>query len=85
MTPDFSVTPVEALLNRLKERQLLQSVLLFAVAHRPLAFVVGQGLYLLAPLSELAGVRGLSEWAERLCDVKELKQLEDNVTNFEQD
>lgn len=79
MIPDFSATHLETLFNGLKERQLLQSALLFLAAHRPLAFVAGQGLHLLAPLSELAGMRGVSQWGEVLCDPTMVATLEQKL------
>ena len=82
MTPDFSVTHLEVLLDGLKQRHLLQSALLFLVAHRPLAFMAGQGLHLLAPLSELVGVQSASVWGEILCDREVLKQWEERLSNL---
>ena len=44
-----------------KRWQLTDAALLFLTGHRPLAFAIGQGLHLLAPVAALAGIEALDE------------------------
>ena len=44
-----------------KRWQLTDAALLFLTGHRPLAFAIGQGLHLLAPVAALAGIDTLDE------------------------
>ena len=45
---------------------MLLPALLFLSAHRPLAFVIGQGLWLSTPLELLLPEAGLGDWAALL-------------------
>ena len=44
-----------------KRWHLTDAALLFLTGHRPLAFAIGQGLHLLAPVAALAGIEALDE------------------------
>lgn len=52
----------------LASRQLLAPALLYLAGHRPLAFLVGQGLFLAEPVAALLGVGAASDWAALLSD-----------------
>jgi hypothetical protein len=58
-----NVEEVTALLHR---RQLATPLLLLLASHRPLTFVAGQLLYLLAPLGALLGWEEIDTWAAML-------------------
>jgi hypothetical protein len=63
------LTPtIQQTVTALARRQLLAPALLYAAGHRPLAFAVGQGLALAAPLADLLGVDGVGDWAALLSD-----------------
>lgn len=51
---------------KLAHRQMLLPALLFLVSHRPIAFVAGQGLFLLQPLEILLNGTGWHDWAALL-------------------
>ena len=61
-------THVEETLKAVQKRQMVLPFLLFVAGHRPLAFVVGQLLYLAAPLATLLGQERLMGWALLLSD-----------------
>jgi hypothetical protein len=55
-----------AIASGVQRRQLTTPLLLFLAAHRPLTFLGGQLLYLLAPLCELFGWQAIGDWAALL-------------------
>ena len=63
MTKPLPAAPLPAAVQR---RQLTTPILLFLAAHRPLTFVTGQLLYMLAPLCALFGWQEIDEWAALL-------------------
>ncbi len=63
-------------LRFLVRSQMLLPVLLFLSAHRPLAFVVGQGLWLCSPLELLLPGTGLGDWAALLSHPQSALALE---------
>lgn len=60
MSDQFRALPPSA------RRDLDTPMRLLLESHRPLAFVAGQALYLLAPLATLLGERSVETWAARL-------------------
>jgi hypothetical protein len=60
------VPNVEAIAALLHRRQLATPLLLLLASHRPLTFVAGQLLYLLAPLGALLGWVEIDAWAALL-------------------
>lgn len=53
-------------LKFLAQRRMILPVLLLLAAHRPLAFVIGQSLWLCSPLELLLPQAGLGRWAALL-------------------
>ncbi len=53
-------------LHFLARSRMLLPVLLFLSAHRPLAFVIGQSLWLCSPVELLLPGTGLGDWAALL-------------------
>ncbi|HXF62239.1 MAG TPA: hypothetical protein VNK95_11525 [Caldilineaceae bacterium] len=70
--------PVEprTLLAAAHHRRLATPLLLFLVGHRPLAFLVGQMLYVAAPLGALLGWEDLDGWAALLSAPDATRRLE---------
>lgn len=60
MPPDLEFLPPAL------RRDLRAPVQLLLESHRPLAFVAGQALYVVAPLAALLGEPRVAEWAARL-------------------
>jgi hypothetical protein len=54
---------LQQLTDLVARRRLTLPLQLFLAGHRPLAFFVGQLLYLTAPLALLAGWDGVNRWA----------------------
>ena len=81
---DDPTTPIAALTHRLAERELTLPFLCFFAAHRPLAFVAGQALYMLEPLALLFGSRLCGDWGALLCDDAALNYLEQTLANPDQ-
>jgi len=63
MHRDLLPSNIQRSLYALSERQLFLPALLFLAAHRPLAFIAGQMLYLGAPLAEMFVGPAWSDWA----------------------
>ncbi|MCC6454970.1 MAG: hypothetical protein IT328_08520 [Caldilineaceae bacterium] len=59
-------TELETFTDTLHRRQLTTPALLLLAGHRPLAFITGQLLYLLAPLGLLLGWESVTDWAALL-------------------
>jgi hypothetical protein len=55
-------------------------VLCLVAGHRPLAFVTGQLLYLVAPLAALLGQPLCGEWAALLSHPQGVKLIEEQLT-----
>ncbi|MBI3958343.1 MAG: hypothetical protein HY328_05995 [Chloroflexi bacterium] len=53
-------------LHFLARSRMVLPALLFLSAHRPLAFIIGQSLWLCTPLELLLPEAGLGDWAEFL-------------------
>lgn len=53
-----------------------QTVLLFVVGHRPLAFLMGQALYLVTPLADLLGFATFNQVAQLLSRPEAIVWLE---------
>lgn len=66
----------QGLVDAIKGWQLTNAALLFVAGHRPLAFVVGQGLYLIAPVAELLGAEHVDALAQLLSREDGVEQLE---------
>lgn len=64
------------LIRRLAQYELALPVLCFLAGHRPLAFVVSQGLYLAAPLALLLGLQQWSAWAALLGSAQGIHLIE---------
>ena len=64
------------LVKTIKRWRMADVTLLFLAGHQPLAFVVGQGLHLLAPVAMLAGAEHLDDLARLLSHREGLSQLE---------
>ena len=64
------------LIRRLAQHELALPVLCFLAGHRPLAFVVSQGLYLAAPLALLLGLQQWSAWAALLGSTQGIHLIE---------
>ncbi|NJN80865.1 MAG: hypothetical protein HC802_00255 [Caldilineaceae bacterium] len=87
MAADLYTPQIERTVQAVARRALALPALLFLTGHRPLAFVVGQLLYVLDPCASLLGWRGGAEWAALLSDpagpellAASLKQAEDPST-----
>ncbi len=70
----------ERLLQTIAQREMVLPVLCFVVGHRPLAFVTGQLLYLVAPLAALLGQPICSEWAALLSHPQGATLVEEHLT-----
>ena len=62
--------------DMLARHEMLTPALLLLAGHRPLAFVVGQLLYGLAPVAALFGLAGCQDWARLLSDPHGAAQLQ---------
>ena len=60
------LTDLELLTNIVRRRRLTTPLLLLLASHRPLTFVTGQLLYLIAPLGLLLGWATIQDWATLL-------------------
>jgi hypothetical protein len=60
MSDEFHILPAAT------RRDLDTPVRLLLESHRPLAFIAGQALYLIAPLAALLGEPRIQTWAARL-------------------
>jgi|GEM_PF-2668063 len=69
-------------LHFLAQRRMLLPALLFLSAHRPLAFVVGQALWLCSPFEMLAPATHLGDWAALLSHPQSGPVLEQMVEEF---
>mgnify|MGYP001821890278 CR=1 FL=1 len=58
----------QRIVQAITERELILPSAIFLTGHRPLAFVLGQLLYVAAPMAELMGWSGCSDWANTLSD-----------------
>jgi len=74
--------PISAdhLLRAIAQREMALPVLCFIAGHRPLAFVTGQLLYLVAPLAALLDQPICSEWAALLSHPQGARLLEEHLT-----
>ncbi|CAN5784341.1 hypothetical protein BH10CHL1_BH10CHL1_22820 [soil metagenome] len=63
-------------LQALEARALILPCLLFVASHRPCAFVVGQLLYVIAPLAALLGSQTWQDWAGLLSEPAGVTWLE---------
>jgi hypothetical protein len=54
---------LELLTTAVHRRQLATPLLLMLAGHRPLTFITGQCLYMLAPVCGLLGWQGINDWA----------------------
>lgn len=66
---------LELLTDILHRRQLTTPLLLMLASHRPLAFVAGQFLYVLAPLGLLLGWENVNNWAALLSEPDAMQHL----------
>ena len=76
MDSPFAEFEDNSLLANLKRWQISHTMLLFLAGHRPLAFMMGQGLYLLAPLADLMGFAAPERFARLLSQPEGLAWLE---------
>lgn len=60
------LTQIAPSLHFLARRRMLLPLLLFVSAHRPLAFVIGQSLWLCSPVELLLPGVGIGDWAALL-------------------
>ena len=75
-----TVTPaMGGTIHALAQRQLALPGLLFLAGHRPLAFVMGQAMYVLAPLAMTLGIADWLAWAALLSHPDGPTRLEDYV------
>jgi hypothetical protein len=56
------------IVQAITERELSLPSAIFLTSHRPLAFVLGQLLYVAAPMAGLIGWSGCNDWADILSD-----------------
>lgn len=76
MDSPFAEFEGNSLFSNLKRWHLSHAVLLFLAGHRPLAFVIGQGLYLLTPFAELIGFGTAERFAQLLSQPEGVAWLE---------
>ncbi|MFN8445703.1 MAG: hypothetical protein U0175_33235 [Caldilineaceae bacterium] len=76
MDSPFAEFEDNSLLSNLKRWHLSHALLLFLAGHRPLAFIVGQGLYLFTPLAELVGFAKAERFAQLLSQPEGMAWLE---------
>ena len=76
MDSPFAEFEDNSLLSNLKRWHLSHTVLLFLAGHRPLAFIIGQGLHLFAPLAELVGFATAERFAHLLSQPEGITWLE---------
>lgn len=63
-------------IKTLAHHELLLPGLLFLTGHRPLAFVAGQFLHILAPAASMLGIAGVHDWAALLSNPRQVMQLQ---------
>ena len=73
-------TDLEVLTDTVHRRQLTLPLLLMLASHRPLTFVTGQLLYVLAPLGLLLGWEGVNQWAALLSAPNATQRLTNLLT-----
>ena len=73
------MTSFDQSIRALAQRELTRPCLLFVVSHRPCAFVVGQLLYLIAPLAAILGQSAWQEWAALLSQPQGAAWLEQRL------
>ena len=64
----MAVDNVRRAAQQLTQRKMLLPALLFCLSHQPLAFLLGQSLHVIAPMTQLLGEQRLSTWADLLSD-----------------
>ncbi len=64
----------------LADYKLALPCLLFVVSHRPCAFLTGQLLYVIAPLTTLLGFSVCQDWAALLSQPEGVQRLEQALT-----
>ncbi|MEM7535919.1 MAG: hypothetical protein AAF639_27310 [Chloroflexota bacterium] len=62
-------------IEQMTKRKMLLPALLFCLSHQPLAFLLGQSLHVIAPMTQLLGEQRLSTWADLLSDPNGPKTL----------
>lgn len=75
--------PTQRQVQSLADNGLALPALLFVAAHRPVAFVVGQLLYMGAPLATLGGWAGVRDWAALLSHPAGAGLLEESLRRGE--
>lgn len=83
MNRDQLPPTTEHLLQTIAQRNMALPVLCLVASHRPLAFVTGQLLYLVAPLAALLGQPICSEWAALLSHPQGIKLIEERLTKMQ--
>ncbi len=75
------MTSFDQSIQTLAQRELTLPCLLFVVSHRPCAFVVGQLLYVLAPLAAILGQPVWQDWAALLSQPNGAAWLEQRLAD----
>jgi hypothetical protein len=81
MRSKTTLEQLDSVASALHARGLALPALCFVLGCRPLAFVIGQGLYLFEPLAALLGVSTWRQWAELLADPTALQHIEERLTS----
>lgn len=77
----MSLSPLsQQFLDACARRRLTGPLLLFVAGHRPFAFVLGQTLQVLHPLTALLGVEGCNALADDLSAPDSARRLETALT-----
>lgn len=82
LAPD--TVDMERFARVLARHRMALPALLMVVGHRPLAFIGGQLLYVLAPLAAILGISACGHWAELLSEpggTARLEQLLEQMTD----
>ncbi len=69
------------LVQAITKREMVLPSLVFLASHRPLAFVVGQMLYVASPMAGLLGWSGCNGWADILSDPEGPAMLEQALSH----
>ncbi len=71
---------LKSLIDAVRRRQMTTPALLFIMGYRPLGFVLGQMLYVTAPMFEMLGSTGCTELAAFLSEPDSMVRLEIELT-----
>jgi hypothetical protein len=80
MQSNTTLEQINTIAGVLKARGLALPALCFVLSYRPLAFVIGQGLYVFEPMAALLGLSTWRHWADLLDDPAGVQSIEQTLT-----